>query len=248
MDKPVALDLCCGLGGWSRGLQKAGWDVIGVDTEPWPNPYLHKFIQRDVRELHGSDFPGVRLVVASPPCQEFSYRSFPFKRCRYLRDNVPPDKSIWDACVRIAAEIGCPLVLENVRGAQGLTKGIPHPEWFMGRAKWNYGPFYFWGDDPILTFPGKRPQKGFGRAKDLENPSDPWGGFGGSSYQSRSNCGPLNAKRGSLVGAEKHMAENFRNSHGVSGSSARAEWSAKAAMIPEELAEWIGKVYHPDGI
>lgn len=295
--RPLALDLCTGKGGWARGLKAAGWSVIGVDVKDWGNPYVDRLVLRDVRELKGSDFPGVKLVCASPPCQEFSYRSFPFKRCRELRDTVPPDKSIWEACVRIASEIGCPLILENVRGAQGTDKGVLHPEWFMGKSAWHYGPFHFWGDTPILTHPGKAPQKGFGRVKVLENPSDPWGGFGGSSYQSRGKKGTLNAKRdkelhGGFVGemdrvkpvyrgkvktdsgafgwnksavqdarinkkgpAMSKNRDKYRGSTPMSASrgmgsksNARAEWSAKAAMIPEELAEWIGRVFHPDGI
>ena len=251
--KPIALDLCTGKGGWARGLKAAGWHVIGVDVKVWDNPYVDEFVQKDVRLCNGSDFPGVQLVCASPPCQEFSYRSFPFKRCRELRDTVPPDKSIWEACVRIAKEAKATLILENVRGAQGLAKGIPHPEWFMGKAAWNYGPFYFWGDRPLLLHPGKAPQKGFGCVKELENPSDPWGGFGGSSYQSRGGKGPLNKKRvakdwhGGFAG-EMDRVEKVYKGKRMAGSNARAEWSAKAAMIPEELAEWIGRYYYPDGI
>jgi len=27
--KPLAVDLCCGLGGWTEGLLAEGWDVVG---------------------------------------------------------------------------------------------------------------------------------------------------------------------------------------------------------------------------
>jgi len=253
--KPLALDLCCGKGGWALGLVKAGWDVIGADIKDWGFT-AGRLVLGDVRELHASDFTDrkISLVCASPPCQEFSYRSLPFKKCQVLRDNTPPDKSIWEACVRIAAEVQAPLIIENVRGAQGIGKAYKHPEWFMGKATWNYGPFYFWGERPLLLFPGKPPKKGFGRPKDLENPSDPFGGFGGNSYQSRVKKGPLMDrvkpayKR--MAGSEKKykMADDFRNPHGSHGSSARAEWSANAAMIPIELSTWIGRCFHPDGI
>jgi len=29
--RPLALDICSGLGGWAEGLESAGWDVIRLD-------------------------------------------------------------------------------------------------------------------------------------------------------------------------------------------------------------------------
>lgn len=31
--RPLAIDLFCGLGGWTAGLLAEGWDVIGFDVE-----------------------------------------------------------------------------------------------------------------------------------------------------------------------------------------------------------------------
>lgn len=234
----IALDLCCGKGGWTIGLQAAGWEVYGVDIEDMGG-YPGKLVLADVREVAKDPqafFPGVKfdLVTASPPCQEFSYRSFPFKRCRYLRDNVPPDKSIWNACKEIARKLGCPIVIENVRGAVR----------YMGPAVNKFGPFYLWGDVPALLPDGK-PQKGFGRTPDKSaNPSDPWGGFGGSSYQSRGKRGPLNAKRAKAKNTGT-MFEEIPHSSTSSKSSARKEWSAKAAMIPFDLGYFIGCHFLP---
>ena len=33
MRRPLAVDLCSGLGGWAEGLEAEGWDVIRVDIE-----------------------------------------------------------------------------------------------------------------------------------------------------------------------------------------------------------------------
>ena len=33
MSCPLAIDLFCGLGGWTDGLLAEGWDVIGFDIE-----------------------------------------------------------------------------------------------------------------------------------------------------------------------------------------------------------------------
>lgn len=93
--------------------------------------------------LHGRQFKDAALIVASPPCQAYSYRAMPWKRAKAL---PPPDNSLFEACFRIQRE-ACeaagryiPLVVENVKGAQ---------KW-VGRARWNFGSFYLWGDVPAL--------------------------------------------------------------------------------------------------
>jgi site-specific DNA-cytosine methylase len=180
-EKPLALDLCCGKGGWTKGLLAAGWDVIGVDIKQWEGfPEDAFFIKKDVRyplSFHEANFVKtntrkgmegrkISLVVASPPCQEFSYRYLPFGRVR----NLPqPDKSIWEACLRIAKECDCPIIIENVIGAQ---------EW-MGKAKLHYGSIYLWGDVPALIPSGKH-VKGFG---DLNSKTAEYCKFGSKSKE-----------------------------------------------------------------
>lgn len=149
--KPLALDCCAGKHGWGRGLVAAGWDVVAIDIKDWGNcPGF--FMKADVRDIcgpiHDQHNRKVSLVVASPPCQEFSYRSLPFGRVRTL---PPPDTSVWKACERLARECNAPLILENVIGAQA----------FMGKAQAHYGSYYLWGDIPALLPIGK-PRKGFG--------------------------------------------------------------------------------------
>ena len=219
--KPLALDLCCGKGGWTSGLLAAGWDVIGVDIEQWDGyPKEADFWKSDICELSGHMILArqgrkASLVVASPPCQEFSYRSFPFKRCRELAANVPPDKSIWEACERIARECNAPLVLENVRGAQK----------YMGKAKAHYGSFYLWGDVPALL-PIGRPIKGFVHKRDENGKALGW----------KSGSERINSKWGWLG---MQMAQY--SSH----SAKRKQFSAEAAIIPFELARWIGECFYP---
>jgi hypothetical protein len=99
-----------------------------------------------VLTLHGSQFRNADLIVASPPCQGYSYRAMPWKRAKAL---PPPDNTLFESCFRIqreacaAAGRHIPLIVENVRGAQ---------KW-VGRARWNYGSFYLWGDVPALMPP-----------------------------------------------------------------------------------------------
>ena len=123
-----------------------GYEVVGFDIER--HQYGHakypaQMVLQDVLTLHGAQFRDAALIVASPPCQAYSYRAMPWSRAKAL---PPPDNSLFEACFRIqreacdAAGRHIPLVVENVRGAQ---------KW-VGRAKWHYGSFYLWGDVPAL--------------------------------------------------------------------------------------------------
>jgi hypothetical protein len=143
---PLAIDLFCGLGGWTDGLIAEGWDVVGFDIEQHvygEHRYPAQLVIQDVLTLHGSQFRGADLIVASPPCQAYSYRAMPWKRAKAL---PPPDNTLFEACFRLqreachAAGRHIPLIVENVRGAQ---------KW-VGRARWNFGSFYLWGDVPAL--------------------------------------------------------------------------------------------------
>ena len=140
--KPLCVDLFCGLGGWTEGFLAEGYECIGYDIEAHDygtGGYPGKLILRDVRSIHGSEFKDAAVIVASPPCQAYSYRAMPWKRAKAL---PPPDNTLFNECFRIQREASStaghhiPMVVENVRGAQP----------WVGRAKANYGSFYLWGD------------------------------------------------------------------------------------------------------
>jgi hypothetical protein len=137
--KPLVIDLFCGLGGWAEGFLAEGYDVIGFDVERHDygtGGYPGQLVLQDVTTLHGSQFRNATVIVASPPCQEFSYRG------RYGRKKnlPPPDLRPFQACFRIAREARLPLVVENVVWAQE----------FVGSARAHWGSRYLWGDVPPL--------------------------------------------------------------------------------------------------
>lgn len=80
--KPLPIDSFCGLGGWAEGFLAEGYDVIGFDIEV--RPYPGQLVIQDVLTLHGSQFKNAAVIVASPPCQAYSYRAMPWKLAKAL--------------------------------------------------------------------------------------------------------------------------------------------------------------------
>lgn len=160
MRKPLAIDLYCGLGGWTEGLLAEGWEVIGFDIEAHEyggERYPAQLVLQDVLTLDGAQFAGADLIVGSSPCQAYSYMAMPWTKAKAKAKAaaIRADESgealralnaLFDAQFRIqraasaAAGRHIPMVVENVRGAQ---------EW-VGPAKWNFGSYYLWGDVPAL--------------------------------------------------------------------------------------------------
>jgi hypothetical protein len=146
MVRQLAIDLFCGLGGWAEGFLAEGYRVVGFDIERHDygtGGYPAQLVIQDVTTLHGSQFRDAAVIVASPPCQAYSYRAMPWKKAKAL---PPPDNTLFDSCFRIQRE-ACeaagryiPLIVENVRGAQP----------WVGWAKWHFGSYYLWGDVPAL--------------------------------------------------------------------------------------------------
>lgn len=151
VDRPVALDLCVGLGGWVNGLTAEGWRVIGIDIEDMfaalnePRPDHFDLVIEDICNVRGADYAHVDLIVGSSPCQDFSYRAMPWSRAKAMHAPFLGMWLFWQQ-FRIQREICAakgeyvPMIVENVRGAQP----------WVGRARGNFGSFFLWGDVPAL--------------------------------------------------------------------------------------------------
>lgn len=111
--KPLLLDLYCGAGGAAMGYARAGFDVIGVDSEPQKN-YPFTFIQADALEYLRNVIKRPRPIMAvhaSPPCQRWSAMS----NCR------PGLAADYQALIEPTRDLlkllDIPWVIENVEGS-----------------------------------------------------------------------------------------------------------------------------------
>ncbi len=242
---PLAIDLYAGLGGWAEGLLAEGYDVIGFDIERHvygEHRYPGKLVIQDVLTLHGSQFKDAALIVASPPCQAYSYRAMPWKRAKAL---PPPDNTLFEACFRIQREASeaagrhIPLIVENVRGAQP----------WVGRARWNFGSFYLWGDVPALM---PITLKSVAKVGGID-----FNGYGQPGYKAQAFNGT--AERRFREGIKNNGGSWFNIAHnttsgkgqnpvrrGSSKSPARKMASAMIAKIPLPLSRHIGAIYARD--
>jgi len=159
MTEPLAIDLFSGLGGWAEGAEAEGfhvrrYDLFDMFTETGtPKPEGLDLVLRDVLTIHGAELADADLILASPPCQFFSYTAMPWSLAkeRAARTRADPELlakelALFNACFRIqreaceAAGRHIPMVIENVNGAQP----------WVGRARWSFGSFFLWGDVPAL--------------------------------------------------------------------------------------------------
>ncbi len=270
--KPLAIDLYCGLGGWTEGFLAEGYEVIGFDIER--RPYPAQLVLQDVLTLHGSQFKDAAIIVASPPCQAYSHRAMPWgslwlEHARMDDDGGPPGNyrgknpvfnDLFQACFRIQREASeaagrrIPMIIENVKGAQK----------HIGRAAWHYGSFYLWGDVPaLMPFTHGRNSKlppGNNRERKwadrpIQRLKDAFKNNGGSwfniAHNTESGVGQnpdgrkVSDRNGKAYGGDfgwDGSAMRLGNSH----SSGRKTASAQIAKIPFELARHIASVYKPE--
>jgi hypothetical protein len=239
--KPKVYDLYCGLGGWSDGFKAEGYECVGFDIEAHDygtGGYPGTLILRDVRSIHGSELKDAAVIVASPPCQAYSYRAMPWKRAKAL---PPPDNTLFNECFRIQREASeaaghyIPLIVENVRGAQP----------WVGRARWNYGSFYLWGDVPALM---PKPVKA------RKNDGGSWFAVAhnttsgvGQNPDGRKGVPHRTAGHWTNPAEHEGYRDKMLGAHGpaTTGGNSRKAASAMIAKIPFPLSQHIARTFKP---
>ena len=119
-----AVDLFCGIGGLTKGLQNSNINVVaGIDIEekcrfPYTQNNNSKFIQSDIKKISSSDidklYPkdtDIKVLVGCAPCQPFSSYSY-----RYKGTDASINKmDLLDSFSRIVKDIHPDIVsMENV--------------------------------------------------------------------------------------------------------------------------------------
>lgn len=186
---PLCIDLFCGLGGWTESFLAGGWDCIGFDIKRHDygtGGYPAQLVLQDVLTLHGSQFRNAGIIVASPPCENYSYMAQPWSRAKAMARDIREStekisklNALFNACFRLQLEASqaagrhIPLVVENVRGAQP----------WVGRAMAQFGSFFLWGDVRQVgnRLYATRGDVRFGEPFDLRAPGPAFKNAGGGS-------------------------------------------------------------------
>jgi len=162
------LDLFSGFGGWSEAFLTAGHEVLRIENNP---------LLKDVRRTHlkcvkevrdellnakerGEPLMDVDVIMASPPCLEFS-NAFNSPKSNWLRENpdlgldyYEPSLELLEVTLEII-DIVKPKywIIENVVGSIRYFK----PK--LGIPRQIIGPFVLWGTYPEIIIKNELPSK-----------------------------------------------------------------------------------------
>jgi len=156
----IAVDLGCGLGGWARGFVDLGFIVHGYDIIDFSKQYPGIFHRCDLMECDIEQIPRPDVVLASPPCTEFTKASMP--RSWYPHPDIDGGLKIFNRFREITSLLKPKFyVIENVRGAQK----------YVGRADFHIGSRYFWSNVEPFTVVA---DDIYGKSKVTHNKMRPW--------------------------------------------------------------------------
>ncbi|MGW5851390.1 DNA methylase [Streptomyces sp. NPDC055254] len=219
--RPALLDLFCCAGGASRGYDRSGFDVTGVDIRSRPN-YPFTFIQGDalavLAELIATgEIRRYTAVHASPPCQKRCTLTVGTNASRGWGgthvDLVAPTRALLDAS-------GLPYVIEQPDGKADVRKDITLCGEQFGLGVLRHRNFELGGWSAVQ--PQHRPHRGRVR------------GWRHGAYFD----GPYVAAYGN--GGGKATVPEMQAAMGIDWTDVREELTE---AIPPAYAEWLGRAF-----
>ncbi len=140
------VELCCGLGGWSRGFYEiAPHNVVchGIDVMDYGYPF--RFIEADLFDWEPPSNLKVDVVVASPPCRDFS-------KALFFAYGTQKEHEGLDLVQRIQ------YLVRKMNPKYWLIENVPHLADFIGPPKEivyygktsNHKQAYLWGNFPSI--------------------------------------------------------------------------------------------------
>ena len=143
------LDMYSGLGGFSEAfVQDPNYEVIRIENNPLLADVPHTILA-DILELDPRAFSDVDLILASPPCTEFSLaygapRGVAERAGRIHKPNMELVKAVqtWNNIIKPKF-----CLIENVNGSQRYFADL-HLYQIM-----KHGPFVFYGTFPRFSMP-----------------------------------------------------------------------------------------------
>ena len=138
------LDIFSGMEGWSQPWKERGHQVTTVDINEGFNPTIVADVEMLPIELLKARGP-YDVIMASPPCTEFSKASMPKSWKSVQRFGCNPDTKLLKRTLEIIKELNPKFwIIENVRGA------VPYFEPILGKPVKRIGSRYLWGKLPIF--------------------------------------------------------------------------------------------------
>ena len=151
----IALDLFCGLGGWSDGLAAEGFRVVGVELVDFvAKEYKHDVILANCCNLPIRDGVPWDLVVGSPPCRDFTNWAWlqelrtkgKWKRSRDIEGGLRLVYAFLDYVKKAKPRYW---LMENVPGLVEYLDIKPKQKTPLTKGKWRC----FWGNYPAFLVP-----------------------------------------------------------------------------------------------
>ena len=176
-ENPLMYDVYCGAGGATKGYQRLGFYVIGIDVNPQRRYCGDEFIQMDAMEffarLLSGEYPSPAAIHTSPPCQAFSLAA------QQWRNNGKEYPDMVSETRDALKATGKPYIIENVPGAPLINPTVLNGAFFgmnLRRTRWFETSF----DIPFFLLPKEGPSRfRMGRKPSQDDPVVPVGHFSG---------------------------------------------------------------------